>query len=205
MDEQPIAFISRHGETSLNVHNQLKGWLDAELTEKGMEQAKRQAEVLAQVGLTKIFCSPLLRAVQTASFTGEVTGIEPIQDRGLATWHVGIFEGVIKDEAKEAIELFLSNPSIPMPDGESIEKFEERIANFVTPRFQQAEQDGPYCFFTHNSCISAIANMLSGQRSEIVELGDVIPTGGIAVIYVNGETYRIEPFFVPEKEETPKI
>lgn len=205
MPDTPIAFISRHGETTLNVEHALKGWLDAPLTDKGMEQAERQAEVLSQMGLTKIYCSPLLRALQTASFTAEIVGLEPVQDRGLATWHVGIFEGVNKDDCKDAIQLFLDHPDIKMPDGESIEQFEERVADFFMRRLQEAEQDGPYCFFTHNSVISALKNMLTGQRAEIVELGDVIPTGGIVGVYPEGETYRMEAVFAPESEkETPK-
>lgn len=202
MAEQPIAYVSRHGETALNVESALKGWLDAPLTEKGMGQAERQAEVLTHLGLTKIYCSPLLRAVQTASFTAGIVGLEPIQDRGLATWHVGIFEGVSKDDAKDAIQLFLDNPSVKMPDGESIEEFEERIAEFFTKHLAEAEKAGPYCFFTHNSTISALFNMLSGERREVVELSDVIPTGGIAAVYVDGKSYRLEAIFEPQ-EETP--
>lgn len=204
MADTPIAYVSRHGETVLNVESALKGWLDAPLTEKGMGQAERQAEVLSGLGLTKIFCSPLLRAVQTASFTAGIVGIEPIQDRGLATWHVGIFEGVSKEDAKDAIQLFLDNPSVKMPDGESIEGFEQRIADFFSTRLAQAEKDGPYCFFTHNSSISALSNMLSGERREVVELSDVIPTGGIAAVYVDGGSYRLEAIFEPTDQETPK-
>lgn len=203
MADVPIAYVSRHGETELNVEKALKGWLDAPLTEKGMNQAEQQSRVLSGLGLTKIFCSPLLRAFQTASFTAEIVGLEPFQDRGLATWHVGIFEGVNKDDAKDAIQLFLDNPSVRMPDGESIEGFEERIAEFFSRRLAEAEKDGPYCFFTHNSSISALSNMLSGERREVVELSDVIPTGGIAAVYVDGKSYRLEAIFAPD-EETPK-
>lgn len=204
MADLPIAYVSRHGETALNVESALKGWLDAPLTEKGMQQAERQAEVLVHMGLTKIFCSPLLRAVQTASYTAGIVGLSPVQDRGLATWHVGIFEGVSKEDAKDAIQLFLDNPSVKMPDGESIEEFEQRIADFFSAHLAQAEKDGPYCFFTHNSTISALSNMLSGERREVVELSDVIPTGGIAAVYADGKSYRMEAIFEPTDQETPK-
>jgi len=201
--EIPVMLISRHGETELNIESVLKGYLDASLTEKGLSQAEKQAEILSQFPITKVFCSPLLRAFQSASFTANVLGLEPIQDRRLATWHVGIFAGVSKKDAKLAIQLFLDNPGVPMPDGQSIEQFEEQVADFFTEKLPQAEQDGPYAVFTHNSDISALANMLTGNRTEVVELSDVIPTGGIVGLYPNGESYRLEALFIPKQEETP--
>jgi broad specificity phosphatase PhoE len=204
MKEMPIAFLSRHGETELNVDNILKGFLDSPLTQKGMEQAEAQAKYLAPFPIIQIYCSPLLRAFQTASFTAAALQLTPIQDRGLATWHVGVLEGVNKDNNREAIQLFLDNPSVRIPDGESIEDFEDRVSDFFAEKLKMAEENGLFVFFTHNSTISAFSNMLTGKRDEIVELGDVIPTGGVAGIYPNGKSYRLEALFVPEKEETPQ-
>jgi len=48
------------------------------ITEHGHEEAKALAQRLAAEGLTRIYTSPLGRAVDTARYTAEATGIEPV-------------------------------------------------------------------------------------------------------------------------------
>lgn len=60
-------FIIRHGQTSKNLEGKIQGsGVDALLNPEGESQAARLAEKLTSFNLTGLYCSPLLRAVQTA-------------------------------------------------------------------------------------------------------------------------------------------
>lgn len=61
-------FVVRHGQTDANIKNLFNGLNDFDLTGKGVAQAKKlQKDFLAWGKFNKIFCSPLKRAVHTAS------------------------------------------------------------------------------------------------------------------------------------------
>lgn len=65
-DEQKILFV-RHGESEANRDGLIQGCtLDTPLTEKGLSQAKELAGKLKKEKISKILCSKLLRASQTA-------------------------------------------------------------------------------------------------------------------------------------------
>lgn len=53
-------YVIRHGESETNYEKKWTGWLDVNLTEKGMNDAKKAGEFLASVSLIKyiqvIFC-----------------------------------------------------------------------------------------------------------------------------------------------------
>ena len=62
----PELYLLRHGETEWNVQGRLQGRLDSPLTERGQEQARRQAELLAALPPMAAWASPAGRAVATA-------------------------------------------------------------------------------------------------------------------------------------------
>ena len=87
-------YFSRHGESEANVQqifwNQPEGY---GLTDKGREQAEALADNLAGVAFSTLYCSPVLRAVQTAEIVGHRLGLTPVVADGLREWHTGILEG----------------------------------------------------------------------------------------------------------------
>jgi broad specificity phosphatase PhoE len=72
----PIAlFIARHGETVDNASGLILGRRDPPLSEAGREQAARLAGQAAALGVGALWCSPLLRARQTAAVVAEAIGV----------------------------------------------------------------------------------------------------------------------------------
>ena len=59
--------LLRHGQSEWNLQNLFTGWTDVDLTEKGREEAKEAARLLAQEGLEfdVAFTSVLKRAIRT--------------------------------------------------------------------------------------------------------------------------------------------
>jgi broad specificity phosphatase PhoE len=69
--------IARHGETRDNTDRLILGRRDPPLSEVGRRQSVRLAERAAEAGVETIWCSPLLRARQTAAIVGDALGIAP--------------------------------------------------------------------------------------------------------------------------------
>ena len=63
-----MLYIIRHGETELNSKHVLQGRSDNELDSKGFDQSRKASDWLKKEGIsfTKVYSSPLKRAVQTA-------------------------------------------------------------------------------------------------------------------------------------------
>jgi 2,3-bisphosphoglycerate-dependent phosphoglycerate mutase len=59
--------LLRHGESQWNKENRFTGWVDVELSEKGVEEAKKGGELLRKEGYTfdVAFTSVLKRAIRT--------------------------------------------------------------------------------------------------------------------------------------------
>lgn len=87
-------YFARHGESEANAQqvfwNQPQGY---GLTDKGKEQAAALAAHLAGIEFVALYCSPVLRAVQTAGIVGRRLGLTPEVTEGLREWDVGILEG----------------------------------------------------------------------------------------------------------------
>ena len=60
--------ITRHGETEWNLRRMTQGVTNTRLTLRGIQQAKRLAERLADAPIEYIYSSPLLRAANTAGY-----------------------------------------------------------------------------------------------------------------------------------------
>lgn len=66
MNEYTTLYITRHGETELNLAQKMQGQLDSPLTQKGIQQAQELAEKLKDIPFDAIFSSDLPRAQRTA-------------------------------------------------------------------------------------------------------------------------------------------
>lgn len=63
----PTLYLARHGETDNNAKKIFQGIIDAPLNNNGILQAEAMRNMLADIPITRVFCSPLIRAVKTAS------------------------------------------------------------------------------------------------------------------------------------------
>ena len=61
--------LLRHGESQWNATNQFTGWVDVDLTERGVQQAVRGGELLREAGVlpTVAHTSVMRRAIRTAN------------------------------------------------------------------------------------------------------------------------------------------
>lgn len=97
--------IIRHGESVWNKENIFTGWIDAPLSEKGIEQAKKSGQSLKEKGFSFdiAFTSPLERAYKTLDFILKEMNLSiPVEKSWrLNERHYGNLQGMNKDEARK--------------------------------------------------------------------------------------------------------
>lgn len=119
--------LARHGETPDNAHGLILGRHDPSLSSVGREQSARLAARVAADALAAIWCSPLLRARQTAAIVAEAIGVEPTVLEDLIESDRGSWEG------RPVAELAATSPGL-------FAAFEAAEQNFVFPEGESIAQ-----------------------------------------------------------------
>lgn len=189
----PTALVLRHGEASANAMGIFRSWLDVPLTDRGIEQAKAAARFLKRYPIKRIISSPLLRAFVTADIVA--AGLPVWQHRGLFPWRLGVFSGLPKDANQDALHLFVENPSVMLPGGESLEAFEDRQHAFWEAALKSSREIGLTLFVCHNSVVTALVNLTRGARDIEPVSGENIKPGGVAEVWYNGKNHEVRPVF----------
>src|SRR5450759_2953743 len=123
--------LARHGQTAYNLEGRFQGHLPVPLDATGRAQAAELAERAAAHDFRALWCSPLLRARETADVVARRIGLEPIEDHRLMETDAGDWtDRSFADVHAEAPELFAAfiagEPSFAFPGGESFAEQEER-------------------------------------------------------------------------------
>ncbi|RFA11299.1 hypothetical protein B7R54_14370 [Subtercola boreus] len=118
-----VLYLARHGETVWHSENRYAGSSDIGLTERGVEQSRALGEWSSSHGVTDVYSSPLLRAVQTATPSASGLDLPVRQDIRLREVDFGAGEGLTAREMSEqfpdALRAFRDRPATsPLPGGE---------------------------------------------------------------------------------------
>ena len=117
-----------HGTTVDNENHKASGHADAELSEAGIEQSKKLAELTKDQKFDVIFCSDLKRAVDSAKISFGDRKVKVIKDKRLRECDYGVMtQG--KSEEVEKIEKDVIYK--PFANGESYQDVENRIKDFL--------------------------------------------------------------------------
>ncbi len=125
--------LVRHGQTELSVQRRYSGHGEAPLSAVGEQQAKAVATRVA--GLvepgTPVVSSPLGRARQTAAAIAAAIASPVEVAGGLVETDFGAWEGLTFEQAAARDPAlhgrWLSDPSVPAPDGESFDEVHHRV------------------------------------------------------------------------------
>ena len=113
-----MIYIIRHGQTELNSRKLLQGRSDHPLNDTGRQQAAQAGERLRNEGIvfSRVYSSPLLRAVQTAEIVAP--GTEILTDERLLEMDYGPYEGTdLSHPPQEVITFFRDFIHNPAPAG----------------------------------------------------------------------------------------
>ena len=135
----------RHGESEANRNNIFAGNFDADLQGRGLKQAQRTAEFVAEsYKVDKIYASDLKRAFKTGEAIGERLGITPIPDRRLREICAGKWEGVRFEDIgvmyPDDYNVWITDiGNARCTDGESTRELGARIIGALTDIAEQNE------------------------------------------------------------------
>lgn len=92
--------IVRHGQTDLNLQRRIQGQSDVPLNSAGRAQAQALATQLAGFTFSAVYCSDLVRAVETAQILAAPLGVPVQVDARLTERAFGQFEGLTDAELR---------------------------------------------------------------------------------------------------------
>jgi broad specificity phosphatase PhoE len=126
-------FLARHGQTAYNLEGRFQGQQAVPLDDTGRAQADELAERAVSYEFAALWCSPLLRARETAEIVSARIGLEAREDARLMETDAGDWTdrtfAEVQAEAPELFEKFFTgNPSFAFPGGESFAAQELRVA-----------------------------------------------------------------------------
>ncbi len=116
--------LVRHGATTLSAEDRFAGSTDVPLSADGAAQARRLGERLATEAIAAVYCSDMLRAVDTAAAIARPHAMEPLRNAALREMDHGRWEGLVHRDVEqrfpEEYRQWETDPLLaPPPGGES--------------------------------------------------------------------------------------
>ena len=165
-------FAIRHRQTEWNVLKKMQGFADIPLNERGLEQANEAKINLIDKTYDIVFCSPLIRAKQTATIVNEDKNIDIIYDKRLRERNYGEFEGTNKSSFNYN-DFWAYNKNIKYAKAENVQDFFKRIYNFLD-ELKLKYQDKNVLIICHAGVLKAIECYANGMMSDD-EIGPYLP------------------------------
>lgn len=160
-------YFVRHGQTDWNLEHKIQGSIDIELNESGKKQAMEMQEKLKDVHFDAIFCSPLVRAKETAEIIAELHKDTPliIADE-LRERNFGEFEGKHNNGDYYGLWQY-DNQSTPK--GETPKELEARIYPFLD-KIRNKYKDKDILLVAHGG----IGLIIESYHKGVPESGDLL-------------------------------
>ncbi|HEY3970196.1 MAG TPA: histidine phosphatase family protein [Solirubrobacteraceae bacterium] len=131
-------YLARHGQTAYNLERRFQGHLPVPLDDTGREQAADLAERAAAgtadgVSFVALWCSPLLRARETADIVAARLGLQPREEPRLmetdaGDWTDRLFTDVHAEDPDGFAGFIEGRPDFGFPGGESFAQQGVRVA-----------------------------------------------------------------------------
>ncbi len=181
-----LLVIFRHGQSVWNLENKFTGWVDVELTEKGIQEAKNAGEKLKSFHFDVAYASDLKRAQNTLSIALEVAGktVPTTYNKALNERMYGDLQGLDKTETAkkygdEQVKIWRRSYDVPPPNGESLKDTTARVIPYYKAEIEPQLKAGKNVVIAaHGNSLRALImyleNMTPAQILEF-EIGTGIP------------------------------
>lgn len=142
-----MLYIMRHGKTSWNELNKMQGRTDIPLNSDGRAMASAAHDEYINVHFDVCYCSPLVRAKETAEIILRDRNIPIITDDRLVEMSFGAYEGIAYSFQMPGcpINVLFQNPELYTDSIEGSETFAElfsRTKSFLTEVAMPLVKDG---------------------------------------------------------------
>jgi probable phosphoglycerate mutase len=132
-EHQVTLHFVRHGETDWNAERRIQGQLqDVALSDKGRDQAREVAELLASTtAATMLIASDLDRTMQTAYIIAEHLGLSVTPEPALRERHFGIAQGRLYADVADLVNEWWKHADHRVEGGESNRDLYHRVARYL--------------------------------------------------------------------------
>lgn len=164
-------YIMRHGKTDWNEQHKIQGRTDIPLNDEGRKMAAEAAEKYKDIHFDICFCSPLIRAKETAQIFLSARNIPIIYDDRIMEMCFGIYEGIENSfEIPDCpINVLFKDPVnyIPVENGESFEQLFARSGEFLEQAVRPQLEDGKDVLIVgHGAMNSSIVCQIKNEPLE---------------------------------------
>lgn len=179
--------IFRHGQSVWNLENKFTGWVDVELSPKGIEEAKNAGMKLKEYSFDYAYASDLKRAQNTLRLALEAAGhtpITPVHHQALNERMYGDLQGLDKQATalkygEEQVKVWRRSYDIPPPNGESLKDTAARVIpyfeNEIVPKLKAGKN---VVLAAHGNSLRALIMYLEKMSPEQIlefEIGTAQP------------------------------
>lgn len=133
-----MIYLIRHGECKGNIENRLSGITDFEITQRGKEQTYLLASKMKEFKISKIYSSPLSRAVDTARIIMKENQINKLNiDNELQEINYEVCDGMSWDDIDNEYPMVrkewkkIYHYPVNIPGQESFNELQKRIKNAI--------------------------------------------------------------------------
>lgn len=182
--------LIRHGESIWNLENRFTGWVDVELTPKGIAEAKSAGVKIKNIRFDKAYTSVLKRAIDTLNLaleSAEQTQLPVEKDQALNERHYGDLQGKNKAETakiygEEQVHIWRRSYDVPPPNGESLKDTAARTLPYFNDRIMPDVQSGKNIVVSaHGNSLRSIVMQLDNlTKEEVLELNIA---NGVPIVY----------------------
>ncbi len=152
--------LVRHGETYWNLEMKFQGHTNIDLTPKGIDQATKVADRLADEQIAAVYSSDLSRAYKTAEYIARRHNLQVISIPAFREINFGLWEGLLYDGIKEKWpdlldKLYCFTDELAVPGGESFRQLKERAGNAME-QLVKTHPDQTIAVVSHGGTIRTI-------------------------------------------------
>tara|TARA_B100000575_G_scaffold293685_1_gene305916 strand:+ start:3083 stop:3688 length:606 start_codon:yes stop_codon:yes gene_type:complete len=197
-----ILVLIRHGQSIWNAENRFTGWVDIDLSPKGIDEAKAAGVILQDVNFDSAFASGLKRAQKTADIILDTNkhwdNGDIVLDKRLNERNYGDLQGRNKQECRDQfgdaqVKIWRRSYTGIPPGGESLEMTAERtlpcLFDEIVPRLAAGET---VLVAAHGNSLRSIVMEIEDMTPESIVKRE-IPTGApMAYEYTSGVWTKVE-------------
>jgi broad specificity phosphatase PhoE len=180
--------LARHGQTAYNLEGRFQGHLPVPLDDTGLRQAAELAERAAAHDFAVLWCSPLLRARETADIVAARIGLTPCEDQRLVETDAGewtdlSFAEVNAREPAAFAAFVAGDHRFAFPGGESLVHQQKRVSACLQ---DIAKGPLPALVVCHGMVIRAALSWRSGRWLSETQR---VPNGALVPLDPHGEEH----------------
>ena len=194
--------LIRHGQSVWNKENRFTGITDVELSEKGIEEAKKSSILIDDLGIDIdiAYTSNLKRAINTCEIILSNKNVEIIKDSSLNERDYGFLAGknkqeIINEYGEYCIHKWRRGYYERPPNGENLHEVCNRVSEYFYSNISHRLKDKNILISAHGNSLRALFVVLGLFTKEEIEKVE-IPTGKPYLIEFNKDNKIINNFYI---------